>query len=131
MHRLSAHWRGRRSLDLLLREEAPRRTGLFLCRAQRQTSSYDHPCRAPPRKIGSPSLFPGHLTYVPYTGSAVPRSLPVSNPVSRFVSTAIDYDEGEAPQADLEVYEDQSKSILATNDSPDVGFRWSVNPYRG
>ncbi len=27
--------------------------------------------------------------------------------------------------------EDHSRSILASNDSPDVGFRWSVNPYRG
>jgi DNA repair photolyase len=61
----------------------------------------------------------------------VGRFLPVSNPQSRFVSTALEYDEGEAPGAELEVYEDQSKSILSTNDSPDVGFRWSVNPYRG
>ena len=38
---------------------------------------------------------------------------------------------GEPPAATLEVYEDQSKSILSENDSPDIGFRWSVNPYRG
>lgn len=38
---------------------------------------------------------------------------------------------GEPPAAELEVYEDQSKSILSRNDSPDLGFRWSVNPYRG
>jgi DNA repair photolyase len=31
----------------------------------------------------------------------------------------------------LEVYEDQTRGILAHNDSPDVGFSWSVNPYRG
>jgi len=31
----------------------------------------------------------------------------------------------------LEVYEDRTRSILATNDSPDVGFKYSVNPYRG
>jgi DNA repair photolyase len=41
------------------------------------------------------------------------------------------YDEGEAPGAEYQVFEDQSRSILASNDSPDVGFRWSVNPYRG
>lgn len=29
------------------------------------------------------------------------------------------------------VYEDHTKQILATNDSPDVCFSWSVNPYRG
>ena len=38
---------------------------------------------------------------------------------------------GESPAAELEVYEDHSKSILSRNDSPDLGFRWSVNPYRG
>ena len=43
----------------------------------------------------------------------------------------LEYDDGEAPDAEVTVYEDQSKSILSANDSPDVGFRWSVNPYRG
>lgn len=38
---------------------------------------------------------------------------------------------GEPPEAKLEVYEDRSRSILSRNDSPDLGFRWSVNPYRG
>ena len=38
---------------------------------------------------------------------------------------------GEPPAAELEVYEDRSKTILSSNDSPDIGFRWSVNPYRG
>ncbi len=38
---------------------------------------------------------------------------------------------GEPPVAESEVYEDQSKTILSKNDSPDLGFRWSVNPYRG
>jgi DNA repair photolyase len=38
---------------------------------------------------------------------------------------------GEPPPAQLEVYEDQSQTILSRNDSPDLSFRWSVNPYRG
>jgi DNA repair photolyase len=38
---------------------------------------------------------------------------------------------GEPPVAELEVWEDRSRSILSRNDSPDLGFRWSVNPYRG
>ena len=38
---------------------------------------------------------------------------------------------GEPPAAELELYEDQSQSILSRNDSPDIGFTWSVNPYRG
>ena len=35
------------------------------------------------------------------------------------------------PPAALQVYEDATRTILARNDSPDLGFRWSVNPYRG
>ena len=61
----------------------------------------------------------------------MPRFLPVANPQNRFSSTRMEYDEGEEPGAELEVREDQSRSILSANDSPDVGFRWSVNPYRG
>ncbi|MBI3615911.1 MAG: radical SAM protein [Candidatus Omnitrophica bacterium] len=38
---------------------------------------------------------------------------------------------GESQPVDLEVYEDTSQSILSHNDSPDISFRWSVNPYRG
>lgn len=59
------------------------------------------------------------------------RPLPVLSPQSRFAKTTVAYDEGEAPDQPLEVHEDQTRSILATNDSPDVGFRWSINPYRG
>ncbi len=33
--------------------------------------------------------------------------------------------------APLEVFEDHSRTILSRNDSPDIGFDWSVNPYRG
>src|SRR5262249_39215336 len=38
---------------------------------------------------------------------------------------------GEPPPAELEVFEEEAKSILSENDSPDIGFRFSVNPYRG
>ncbi len=37
----------------------------------------------------------------------------------------------EAPVAALEIYEDRARSILSHNTSDDVGFDWSVNPYRG
>lgn len=59
------------------------------------------------------------------------RYLPVSNPESRFSSTTTHYDVEDNPGAPLQVFEDHARSILATNDSPDVGFKWSVNPYRG
>jgi DNA repair photolyase len=39
--------------------------------------------------------------------------------------------EVEPPHADLRVFVDDSASILSRNDSPDLHFRWSCNPYRG
>ncbi len=60
------------------------------------------------------------------------RRLPVENPANRFAETEVVYLEGEdVPQAELEVYFDKSGSVLAKNDSPDLGFNFSVNPYRG
>jgi DNA repair photolyase len=58
------------------------------------------------------------------------KPVAVSNPPNPWASTAVEYLEG-APEMRLEVFEDHSRSILASNDSPDVGFTWSVNPYRG
>src|SRR5438876_807846 len=58
----------------------------------------------------------------------VPR--PISNPPNPWLSTEVEYLE-EIPPAELEVYEDHTREILAHNDTPDVGFSWSVNPYRG
>ncbi len=31
----------------------------------------------------------------------------------------------------VEVYDDATRAILSRNDSPDLPFRWSLNPYRG
>ncbi len=56
---------------------------------------------------------------------------PAANPPNPWATTDVEYLEGEAPAAELEVYEDHTRGILAHNDSPDVGFAWSVNPYRG
>jgi DNA repair photolyase len=62
----------------------------------------------------------------------VPSPLrPLANPPNPWASSAVEYLSGEAPLAKLEVYEDHTRGILAHNDSPDVGFSWSVNPYRG
>src|SRR3954469_2864904 len=58
------------------------------------------------------------------------RRLLVENPASRFERFRVEYEEG-APPASLDIYEDQSHTILSENDSPDLGFRYSVNPYRG
>src|SRR5581483_6475915 len=58
------------------------------------------------------------------------RPLPVLNPPNPWASSVVEYLE-EPPTIGLEVYEDQSRSILSKNDSPDLPFTYSVNPYRG
>src|SRR5262245_24990921 len=59
------------------------------------------------------------------------RSRPVSNPPNRFLSTQRAYDEEVQATAPVELLDDATKNILSHNDSPDIGFEWSVNPYRG
>src|SRR5262249_1083465 len=55
-----------------------------------------------------------------------------ANPENRYerihVEAEDDGDDGPLPTV---FYRDASRSILAENDSPDIGFRFSVNPYRG
>jgi DNA repair photolyase len=58
------------------------------------------------------------------------RRIPAENPLSRFESRHVEWDE-EPPLQGLEVTLDHSRSALAHNDSPDLGFDWSLNPYRG
>jgi len=63
------------------------------------------------------------------------------NPPNRFEELFVDYysedvlqyfdlDQAER-KIPTEFYLDNSKSILAKNDSPDLGFNYSINPYRG
>jgi DNA repair photolyase len=54
----------------------------------------------------------------------------VANPPNRFDRCYLEW-EVEPPAAAIEVTEDPTRNILSENDSPDVGFRFSVNPYRG
>ena len=56
---------------------------------------------------------------------------PIANPPNPWATTDVEYLEGDTPNAPLHIYEDHSRTILSKNDSPDVGFSWSVNPYRG
>lgn len=55
----------------------------------------------------------------------------VANPPNRFLLEHLEHDAGEAPWAALELYEEDAKTVLSENESPDLGFRWSMNPYRG
>lgn len=62
------------------------------------------------------------------------RPLPVHNPPNPFHGQEVEYlheDGVEPPAHGLQLYEDTSRTILSKNESPDVGMRWSVNPYRG
>jgi len=58
------------------------------------------------------------------------RPIAIDNPPNPWESSFVEY-LGEPPVAALQIFEDHSRSILSKNDSPDVGFTWSVNPYRG
>ncbi len=58
------------------------------------------------------------------------------NPPNRFEPIALEangdlLDAEELPAPTTQFYRDASRSIIASNDSPDVGFERSVNPYRG
>jgi DNA repair photolyase len=54
------------------------------------------------------------------------------NPENRYERTHVEPDEEGGEGAPPTVFHrDASRSILAENDSPDVGFRFSLNPYRG
>jgi DNA repair photolyase len=57
-----------------------------------------------------------------------------ANPASRFDRLTVEPDPDAAtatPAAPTECFVDTSRSIIARNDSPDVQFDFSINPYRG
>ncbi|MQA88965.1 MAG: PA0069 family radical SAM protein [Gemmatimonas sp.] len=57
-----------------------------------------------------------------------------SNPANRFVRIEFEPD-GEGSEADrgprTQFFRDASRSVITRNESPDVGFEFSINPYRG
>ncbi|MFN8391749.1 MAG: PA0069 family radical SAM protein [Bdellovibrionota bacterium] len=55
---------------------------------------------------------------------------PIKNPPSPFQSHSYEWLDV-PPEANLELFEETAKSIITQNNSPDVGFSFSVNPYRG
>jgi DNA repair photolyase len=57
-----------------------------------------------------------------------------TNPANRFELRMVEpdpdaLDEVSAPET--QVLPDRARTILTRNDSPDIGFTWSLNPYRG
>lgn len=76
------------------------------------------------------------------TPPSKPRRGALANPPNRFESTLTErevteplLDETGEPEVERAVptqfLPDRSKTVLTRNDSPDVGFEFSVNPYRG
>ena len=55
---------------------------------------------------------------------------PAFNPPNPWASESREWLE-EPPKIELKVFEEEAKSIISTNNSPDIGFRHSLNPYRG
>src|SRR5437762_3453956 len=57
------------------------------------------------------------------------------NPPNRFEKISLERDaewnDPDEPAPQTQFFKDHSDSIINTNDSPDVGFEASVNPYRG
>ncbi|MDR4480871.1 MAG: PA0069 family radical SAM protein [Nitrospira sp.] len=63
-------------------------------------------------------------------GGTIPSVKLVSNPPNRFESTQREALEPSS-RVEIQLFEDDTQQILSRNDSPDLPFRWSVNPYRG
>lgn len=55
---------------------------------------------------------------------------PVSNPPNPWHGTHVEWIDA-PPVAQLEIFEETAKTILSKNESPDLPFRYSLNPYRG
>lgn len=55
---------------------------------------------------------------------------PISNPPNPWHEAHVEW-LGPRPDVELEIYEIESRSILSKNDSPDIPFTYSLNPYQG
>lgn len=55
---------------------------------------------------------------------------PINNPPNPWHSRHVEWLEG-ATAAELHIYEEDARTILSRNNSPDLPFRFSLNPYRG
>jgi DNA repair photolyase len=66
------------------------------------------------------------------SGMQAPKGRGAStNPTNRFERVAVEMEVPGPDRVPTELLRDGSRSIIATNDSPDVGFSASINPYRG
>ncbi|MBL9037616.1 MAG: PA0069 family radical SAM protein [Archangium sp.] len=58
------------------------------------------------------------------------KPAPIANPPNPWATTAVEYLD-EIPLATVELFDDATQTIISKNDSPDLSFTYSVNPYRG
>lgn len=67
--------------------------------------------------------------------ASIPTRGAASNPQNRFMPIRLERDADWNPEEDplprTQFLKDHSRTIITTNDSPDVGFEASINPYRG
>lgn len=96
--------------------------------------------RPPPTAAGKPACawlpvrFHDQVVIVPNPAS-IPTRGASANPPNRFLKMALEpdpdwYEPEERPPA-TQFFRDTTSTIINYNDSPDVGFTASVNPYRG
>jgi len=89
-------------------------------------------------KRRSPSTALAYQAYVQAEGQEVQRGRGAcANPANRFESLHVELDPVEPAEADerpgvrTQFFRDATKTIIARNNSPDVCFETSINPYRG
>jgi DNA repair photolyase len=72
---------------------------------------------------------------MPDPSSNPPTRGTLQNPPNRFESIALerdtDWNPDDDPLPQTQFLKDKTQTIIAYNDSPDIGFETSVNPYRG
>jgi len=75
------------------------------------------------------------MTARQFNPSAPPARGAADNPPNRFEKIALerdpDWSDPDEPAPPTQFFKDHSDSVINYNDSPDVGFEASVNPYRG
>jgi DNA repair photolyase len=91
-----------------------------------------------PRREGPSAVTPSSAPLSPQSSVLSPSPLRGRgaswNPQNRFETLAYVRDEDAAPDEDAPrtIYlRDPVRTVIAHNDSPDVGFTYSINPYRG
>src|ERR1700726_2385762 len=88
-------------------------------------------------KAGSQKKFRPIVNETPQSRAPIHGRGASWSPANRFEKLHVDVtqidqdDDGEQPRRETQFFRDDSKSIITRNNSPDVGFETSLNPYRG